>query len=288
MRSLARLTSLQLSGACRRSRPFVAAKRDHRTAAASLRLAAVTQLSRQSSLKQLQIIPNQPRPGNFLKALPETVGLLTDLKHLDLSKNSLPTLCNGLGALTGLESLDLASNQLLALPRCLGHLSGLRRLVLSHNWLSGAAQMAEVCEGWGGLTELRLANGGLLGVVSLSGGGGKCECWVESQCMNKQRGASFCRSRFHLTPSSSDRTPLFSPTTVSDKNGALVVPAAAFATHCPDLRVLDLSAQFSLDTEALEGLSVCARLSRLELPWPLAQQEVAGRLKALLPGLVVA
>lgn len=74
---------------------------------------------------------------------------------------------------------------------------------------------------------------------------------------------------------------------MSDKNGSLVVPTTALATHCPDLQVLDLSAQFSLDTESLEGLSVCARLSKLELPWPLAQQEVAARLRARLPGLVV-
>jgi hypothetical protein len=73
---------------------------------------------------------------------------------------------------------------------------------------------------------------------------------------------------------------------VSDKNGALAVPAAALAEHCPALSVLDISAQFQLDAASLEGLSACRWLRRLEVGWPARDRE-ARRLARELPGLVV-
>lgn len=105
--------------------------------------------------------------------------------------------------------------------------------------------------------------------------------------------------------------------TVSDKNGALIVPGAALAAHCPALAHLDLSAQFQLDVPSIEGartvsclltkvvrgsllmlcsaahtnlnpcagLSACRRLRRLELPWPAPRSDEARRLAEALPGL---
>jgi hypothetical protein len=72
---------------------------------------------------------------------------------------------------------------------------------------------------------------------------------------------------------------------VSDKRGALEVPAAALATQCPDLEILDVSSQFQLDESSLSGLAACPRLRRLVVGWPV--RAGAARLQAQLPGLVV-
>jgi len=101
------------------------------------------------------------------------------------------------------------------------------------------------------------------------------------------RGLCFCCSATHHPRSTAQPLPLKPrKPTVSDKNGSLVIPASSLATHCPDLRILDLSAQFQLDNASLEGLAACGKLSRLELPWP--QPAEVQRLKAQLPALVIA
>src|SRR3989304_1657042 len=67
-------------------------------------------------LTQLQFL-NLSR--NQLTGLPEWLGSLTRLKELDVSSNKLANLPNSLTQLTKLEMLDLSSNQLMKLPRWL-------------------------------------------------------------------------------------------------------------------------------------------------------------------------
>lgn len=79
--------------------------------------------------------------------------------------------------------------------------------------------------------------------------------------------------------------------TVTDKHGALAVPAAALADGCPALAVLDVSAQFALDAGSLAGLSQCRALRLLELPYEARREgggEALRALRAAFPGLVIA
>jgi small GTP-binding protein len=86
--------------------------------------------------------------GNQLKALPESLGQLTQLRSLDLSGNELTALPESLGQLTQLQSLDLSGNQLTALPESLGRLTQLWSLYLFGN------QLTALPESLGRLTQL--------------------------------------------------------------------------------------------------------------------------------------
>src|ERR1035437_3029729 len=75
-------------------------------------------------------------PGNRLSELPDSIGQLTQLKHLDLSGNDITTLPDSIGNLSNLESLYLDSNRLTDLPPSFGNLSRLYELQLEGNPLS--------------------------------------------------------------------------------------------------------------------------------------------------------
>ncbi len=110
-----------------------------------------------------------------LSELPESLGQLTQLQSLDLSRNQLTALPESLGQLTQLQSLDLSRNQLMALPESLGQLMQLRSLDLSHSqltalpkWLSQLTrmlslnlsnnQLTALQESLGQFTQLQLFN----------------------------------------------------------------------------------------------------------------------------------
>lgn len=70
---------------------------------------------------------------NNLKALPKSIGRLKNLKELDLSHNKLIGLPHSLGKLKSLEVLKLANNQLSRLPQGFGKLTNLKQLYLGKN-----------------------------------------------------------------------------------------------------------------------------------------------------------
>ncbi|CAM9338449.1 unnamed protein product [Ectocarpus sp. 8 AP-2014] len=72
---------------------------------------------------------------NRISYLPETIGLATGLRKLNLQGNCLRDIPNGLCLLQVLETLDLAQNMLESLPKEIGGLKKLRRLDLANNRL---------------------------------------------------------------------------------------------------------------------------------------------------------
>ncbi|MDJ0516045.1 MAG: COR domain-containing protein, partial [Trichodesmium sp. MO_231.B1] len=71
--------------------------------------------------------------GNQLKNLPESIGNLTKLEHLDLTGNQLKNLPESIGNLTKLEHLDLSFNELTSLPKSITKLTNLTGLYLTGN-----------------------------------------------------------------------------------------------------------------------------------------------------------
>ncbi|MDM8544702.1 leucine-rich repeat domain-containing protein [Desulfococcaceae bacterium HSG9] len=87
-----------------------------------------------------------------MTGLPESLGQLTQLQSLNLSKNQLTGLPESLGQLTQLQLLNLSENQLTELPESLGQLTQLQLLNLSEN------QLTELPESLGQLTQLQSLN----------------------------------------------------------------------------------------------------------------------------------
>ena len=86
-----------------------------------------------------------------LTELPESLGRLTQLQSLNLTRNRLTALPEWLGRLTQLQSLNLSGNQLTALPEWLGRLTELRsfwahscRLDSMPPFLQGLSKLEEV------------------------------------------------------------------------------------------------------------------------------------------------
>lgn len=71
---------------------------------------------------------------NSIDSIPADIAKLKDLRILDLSRNHLRTIPPELGQLTQLRELDLSRNPLLELPEEMGSLVHLRKLVL---WSTG-------------------------------------------------------------------------------------------------------------------------------------------------------
>ena len=67
--------------------------------------------------------------------IPESIGNLTNLRHLRLSKLNARNLPNSIGNLTNLTMLNLSNNSLSRLPESIGNLTNLIDLNLEHNIL---------------------------------------------------------------------------------------------------------------------------------------------------------
>ncbi|KAG2493804.1 hypothetical protein HYH03_008023 [Edaphochlamys debaryana] len=96
--------------------------------------------NRLTAVPPLEALPRLTRldlSSNMLAAVPPSLGLLTLLRALDLSRNgALRELPEGVCGLTALTSLDLSHNALESLPLGLGRLSRLLELRLDGNQLS--------------------------------------------------------------------------------------------------------------------------------------------------------
>ncbi|GBF92074.1 hypothetical protein Rsub_04421 [Raphidocelis subcapitata] len=186
-----------------------------------------------------------------LRALPgEAMESLGRVTSLQLSGNFLKALPDAIGALTALRELDVSKNALPTLCNGLAALTALERLDASSNQLLALPRCL-----WrlSGLRRLALSHNWLSGGGQI---GEACAAWGR---LTELRLAN-----------------------VSDKNGALAVPAAALAERCPRLAVLDVSAQFQLEAASLAGLAACPRLRRLEVGQPLRDA-----LRRQLPGVEV-
>ncbi|TYZ67841.1 hypothetical protein PybrP1_004921 [[Pythium] brassicae (nom. inval.)] len=73
---------------------------------------------------------------NQLERLPDEIGLLVNLKELDVPGNRLVTLPASLSHLSKLEILHAEGNQLAKLPKGLGGLESLRKVYLQNNQLT--------------------------------------------------------------------------------------------------------------------------------------------------------
>ena len=76
-----------------------------------------------------------PKGAQRLTELPESLGQLTQLQRLDLSRNQLTELPQWLGRLTQLQELDVSHNQLTQLPQGIDQLAHLQMISLSNNRL---------------------------------------------------------------------------------------------------------------------------------------------------------
>lgn len=83
-----------------------------------------------------------------LTKLPESLGQLTQLKSLDISRKQLTILPESLGQLTQLKSLYLYENRLTALPKSLWQLTQLKKLLMFSN------QLTDLPESLGQLSQL--------------------------------------------------------------------------------------------------------------------------------------
>src|SRR5581483_9164960 len=101
------------------------------------------------ALGQLTQLQHLDVSVNRLTALPEALGQLTQLQHLDGSVNQLTALPEALGQLTQLQHLYVFVNRLTALPEALGQLARLQHLAVSDN------QLKALPEALGQLTQLQ-------------------------------------------------------------------------------------------------------------------------------------
>jgi hypothetical protein len=100
------------------------------------------------SLGDLTSLTDLDLSRNQLTSLSENLGNLTNLNHLYLQENQLSFLPESLGKLANLTYLDLINNHLTSLPKSLGYLTNLAELYLSKN------QLISLPENLGNLTEL--------------------------------------------------------------------------------------------------------------------------------------
>ncbi|XP_069037614.1 p53-induced death domain-containing protein 1 isoform X1 [Lepisosteus oculatus] len=87
------------------------------------------------SLGSLCLLTHLDLSFNQLASLPACLRALPRLSHLLLGRNALSSLPDWLGALRSLSSLSLMGNRLTAVPPSLGQLGALQSLDLSHNQL---------------------------------------------------------------------------------------------------------------------------------------------------------
>lgn len=105
--------------------------------------------------------------NNLTGAIPSSLGNLTDLNTLDLSRNNLTNIPSSLGNLTNLTSLNLSENKLTgSIPSSLGSLTNLTSLDLSFNSLTGSIPLW--LSNLTGLNTLDLSSNKLTGSISYS------------------------------------------------------------------------------------------------------------------------
>ncbi len=88
------------------------------------------------------------RRGCKFRIVPQSIGDLTDLTHLDLSYNYIETLPESIGNLTNLTNLNLKSNRLTKLPESIGTLTKLKVFNIHRN------PLVELPESIGNLTKI--------------------------------------------------------------------------------------------------------------------------------------
>lgn len=74
---------------------------------------------------------------NFIRTVPQSMGLCTSLRRLDLGYNHLQTIPQPLLFLKSLVALDLRGNMLCAIPSAITRLAALQSLLLSDNRIQG-------------------------------------------------------------------------------------------------------------------------------------------------------
>lgn len=105
--------------------------------------------ARRSGVMKLDLSGGYGDDSKKLTELPESLGELTQLQSLNLSRNQLAGLPEWLGRLTQLQTLDVRDNELSKLPEWLGRLTQLQTLDLSGN------QLTALPEWLGRLTNLK-------------------------------------------------------------------------------------------------------------------------------------
>jgi internalin A len=126
-----------------------------RSGAISLNLLRMKWTELPESVGQLTQLEHLDLSGTLLTALPESIGQLTRLKELYLGGSRLTALPESIGQLTQLEHLDLSDTRLTALPESFGQLTRLKELYL------GGTRLTALPESFGQLTQLQeLALGG--------------------------------------------------------------------------------------------------------------------------------
>ena len=68
-----------------------------------------------------------------LLKIPNSIGLLTELKRLDLSRNNIVDVPDSIGSLNSLNKLNLSYNKIFEIPDSILALSSLKSLDMSHN-----------------------------------------------------------------------------------------------------------------------------------------------------------
>jgi hypothetical protein len=74
---------------------------------------------------------------NFIRTMPQSMGLCTNLRRLDLGYNHLETIPQPLLLLKSLVALELRGNMLRAIPSAISRLTALQSLLLSDNRIQG-------------------------------------------------------------------------------------------------------------------------------------------------------
>jgi Leucine-rich repeat (LRR) protein len=70
---------------------------------------------------------------SFIREIPETIGILTKLEHLDLSYGYISTLPNSIRQLKNLKSIDLSWNEFTEVPNILKFLKSISQINISNN-----------------------------------------------------------------------------------------------------------------------------------------------------------
>jgi len=81
--------------------------------------------------------------GKRLTALPESIGNLTSLQRLDLSRNELTSLPESITRITSLQRLYLEANQLTSILESITRLTSLKWLDLNQNKITSLPQRIE-------------------------------------------------------------------------------------------------------------------------------------------------